>query len=460
MSMKRILCLVLALVLCGSLAFAEETDLQTQLDEANARIAELEAEVELYKPYYDAQVVATYDGGVVFRDEAMEVYQQYEDYFSSNYGISLSDYGMDTQYKQYAVQMLVEDKILAAKAAELGLDQIDDETLTSLNEQAATSYESYIQSVISYFSGDDVSEEDARQSSIDYLESLGYTQDAILESLKESYIDNAVYDYVTADVTVSDEEVQTAYDELVSSQESSFTSDSTYNSSRNNGDLIVWNPEGYRAVKHVLIKFTDDQATKYDELTSTLESLNTELEAAQAPAEDTTEETTEETSSEETEEATRTVEEIQADIDAAQAELDALYEELMPKAEEVVQKFNEGTSFADLITEYNEDPGMQNEPTATNGYAVAAESTAWDPAFTAGAMSIASVGEISEPVKGQNGIHIIYYEADITPGAVDLETIREDVEASALSDKVSDTYNTTVDSWIEAANVTYYYDNM
>ena len=64
MSMKKILCLVLVLVLCGAMAFAE-TDVQAQLDDANARIAELEALVELYKPFYDAQVVIEYDGGVI-----------------------------------------------------------------------------------------------------------------------------------------------------------------------------------------------------------------------------------------------------------------------------------------------------------------------------------------------------------------------------------------------------------
>ena len=38
MSMKKMLCLVLALILCGAMALAE-----TDLDAANARIAELEA---------------------------------------------------------------------------------------------------------------------------------------------------------------------------------------------------------------------------------------------------------------------------------------------------------------------------------------------------------------------------------------------------------------------------------
>ncbi len=103
---------------------------------------------------------------------------------------------------------------------------------------------------------------------------------------------------------------------------------------------------------------------------------------------------------------------------------------------------------------------MSTEPTATIGYAVSADSTYWDSSFTEGAMSIESVGGISEPICGSYGIYIIYYESDITAGAVDLEDVRGDIEASALETKISDTYNDTIDQWIEDANVTYYYDNL
>ena len=103
---------------------------------------------------------------------------------------------------------------------------------------------------------------------------------------------------------------------------------------------------------------------------------------------------------------------------------------------------------------------MENEPTATNGYAVSTNSTAWDPAFTEGAMSIESIGEISEPVYGQNGIHIIYYDSDIPAGAVDLETVRAEIEESALNTKLNDTYDNTLAEWVEAVKPVYHYDRL
>lgn len=501
MNAKKILSLVLviALVVCAAAAIVKNNeaasltaqladqnaaletaaDLQAQLDEANAKIAELEAaaadaaaaneaeaandsdlqaQIDLYKPYYDAQLVVSYDGGTIMLPEVLEQYAQFEAAYAQ-YGIDLAAYGMDVQFKQSAAQSLLDNAVLDMKAAELGLDQIDEATLAALTEEAASNYETYIASVKSNFESDELTEEEVRAESVAYLESAGYTEESILDSMLENHVHDALYEYITADVAVTDEDIQTTYDAMVVEQMDSYSSDSAYNDARNNDELIVWNPEGYRAVKHVLVKFSDEQSASLNELNSTLDDLNDELEAAQAPVEEATvEETAEETAEEET--APRAVEEITADIAAIEADIDALYAELLPTANEVIEKFNAGTAFADLIAEYNEDPGMDNEPTATNGYAVAAESTTWDPAFRDGAMSIESVGGISAPIYGSYGIHVIYYESDIPAGAVALDSVKAQLEGISLDEKLASTYNTTLDEWITSLNPVYHYENL
>lgn len=380
MSMKKILCLVLALVLCGAMAFAE-TDVQAQLDDANARIAELEALVELYKPFYDAQVVVEYDGGVVFLEDVLEEYAYYEEMYAQ-YGLDLVAYGYDAQVKQDAALSLLQSKVIMLKAEELGLTAMDEEAAAAMEAEIDSIYESYIDSITSQFTDQTVSDEDKRADAIAYLDSVGYTRESIEENMMMAYADDAVYSHITADIAVSEEEVQATYEQLLADAQTSYANDRTYNNARNGGETILWNPEGYRQVKHVLVMFSDEQSTLYTELTNTIDTLNAELEAILTPVEteETAEETTEETAEEAVEEVeVRTEEEVRADIAANEAELEALYAELLPRAQEVIDKFNGGAAFADLIAEYNEDPGMTNEPTASQGYAVAAASTTWDP---------------------------------------------------------------------------------
>lgn len=452
--LKKILCLFLAIACLGTLAFAETTE------DLQARIAELEAQVELYKPYYDAQVIVEYDGGAIFLDDVLEEYSYYEQMYSQQYGIDLASYGLDTQVKQQAAQHLMEETVKHAKATELGLDNLDEQTLSDLTAQADEMWETYIQTIGEQMKTDEQTLDDVRDQAIAYLESIGYTHDSVLENLKHNYIEDKLYEVTTADVTVTEEDVQAAYEAQIESDKENYANDSTYNSARNAGTTIAWNPEGYRAVKHVLIKFDDDQSSRYSDLTSQLNNLNEALDAAlnPEPTAEPTADATEEPAEEEVVE--RTAEEIQADIDAVQAQLDALYAELMPTAQEVIDKFNAGETFESLIDTYNGDPGMTAEPTKSQGYAVKADSTAYDAAFTAGAMSIAELGGISEPVKGAYGIYVINYFADVPAGEVPLSDIHDALKSSLLDSKISETYSNALTEWISALNPVYHYDRL
>lgn len=456
MNVKKLVCMLLALVLsCGALALAEGDDLQAQLDAANARIAELEAEVELYRPYYENQIVAEFgDGGIIWLEDAQAEFEAASSAYAQ-YGLSIDDYAAEV--KQQILETLVQKEVLNQKAAELGLDQLDEEALKNLEAEAAENFETYIDSYKAYFAAEDASDEDAREQTIAALESYGMTQETLVEQMKESYVSEQLHSFVTKDVAVTDEDIHAAYDQMVSGAEASYANDRSYNTARNSGEAIAWNPEGYRAVKHVLIKFGDEQGAKYNELQTKLDGLNDELAALDAPAEAADADTAADVEAEATPEP-RSREEIQADIAAVATQIEALYSELLPKAQQVVDEFEGGADFDSLIEKYNEDTGMNKEPTATNGYAVAANSTTWDPAFTEGAMSIEAVGQISAPIYGKSGIHIIYYLGDITPGAVPFEEIAEAAEANALNAKISETYNAQVQAWMEEAAPVYHTD--
>ena len=452
MTIRRILCICMALVLalgCAS-ALAEE-DLQAQLDAANARIAELEEQVNTYYPFYIAQIVAKFGDHIIWLEDVQGEYDAVAAQYEA-YGLSLAAYGLEDTVKRDIVDTLVQNAVLFAKAAELGLDQFDEETEANLEAEAQELLEQYIDYYIQnvYPDAEEVTD-DMRAEANAYWAANAMDADGLLQSMRESAILDAVTDYITKDVEVTEEDVQTAYEALVAKNQESYAEDRTYNSDRSSGVAIAWNPEGYRAVKHVLIMFNDEQAQLYSDLQRQLNSLNAERAAIENPSE----------GDEETDEDAepRTLSEVDADIAACGLEIEQLYSQLLPTAEEVIKAFEDGVDFDVLIEEFNADPGMQNEPTASQGYAVAENSTYWEQAFTDGAMSIENIGEISAPVYGSNGIHIIYYMADIEPGEVGLDAIRESVTQDAEEQKLQSTYDDQVAAWIEEAGVEYHYES-
>lgn len=467
MNMRRWMRLALTMVLAvcmlamsaSVLALAEtsEADLQAQLDAANARIAELEAEVAKYLPYYEAQIVAEYgEDGIIWKEDAQAMYDQQAAYLSQ-YGISVDAYA--DQVKASVLETMVEEAVLDAKTAELGLDQLDEETMAALEASAAETLDMYVEYYKSNFAAEGADDEQVKADTLAYLEANGVTLQSLVDNLVANKLSEDLHEYITRDVTVDDAEIQAAYEAMVEDDEASYADDRAYNNARSSGTAIAWNPEGYRAVKHVLVKFSDEQAAQYSELQSTLSSLNDELAALEETSEDAAEEAIEaDAEAGEEPEQSRTREQIQADIGAVGVEIEALYSTLLPRAQEVIDAFNGGADFEDLIAQYGEDPGMTREPTASQGYAVAENSTAWDPAFTEGAMSIDEVGGISEPVYGQYGIHIIWYMSDITPGPVPFEDVAEAAEEKALDEKIAQTYADQVAAWVEEAAPVYHAD--
>lgn len=446
MNIRKLLCLVLTLVFCCAGALAEG-DLQAQLDAANAKIAELQAQVDKYYPYYMAQIAATYgEDGVIWAEDIRADYEAEAQMYAS-YGLDLASMGLDVTLKQGLVYSAVEKAVLMEKAAELGLDQLDEETLANLEETTRSTLDSYVEYYISYFYPDAAEvTDDMRAEAEAYWATSGMDYESSLAAAVEATVLELVNEYVIADLSVSEEEIQAEYEGLLAADEESYSADpASYGNMYNNGASVAWIPEGYRAVKHVLVGFDDAQSARYSELNTMVQNLNAELEALANPEEGV---------------EYRSEEEITAELTACAVEIEAMYAALLPTAEEVVEKFNAGADFDSLIAEYNSDPGMLAEPTATNGYAVSAASTNWDPAFQEAAMSIAEVGGISEPAYGSYGIYVVYYLKDITPGAVALEEIYAEVADSALANKQNETYDAQVTAWIEEANAVFYYENV
>ena len=475
MTMKRILCALLcALLLAAAPAMAEDADnaaAPAEVENADngptpaegeadkdARIAELEAQVAELQAQVDAyhlkELVATFDGGEVPLDEAESLYDLSVTQYAQM-GIDVVAYGMDGILREVVVDTLAEEAIVQYMAGELGLG-LTEEQQAQFAEEAQQAYDSQVDSYYqTYLAGQYESEEDGLAVAAQALDEMGYSYESYLDSLTSTQLSTNVYDYVTKDVAVSEEDVEAAYDEYVAADEANYADPYQFENAFSSGVTIYYTPEGYRNVKHILFKFDDDQATRYDELSTRLADLEAEQVAAAEAADATPAPEAEDGEAE----SPRAITEIEADIAQVSADLDALYEELMPEAEAAIERFNAGEDIDALIAELNDDTGMPE-----TGYAVSttaeASAQAWDPAFTEGALSIEEVGGLSAPVRGVYGIHLIYYAGDITPGATALEEVHDEVESLTLQNKISQTYADQVSAWKEELHLVTYPEHL
>jgi hypothetical protein len=74
-------------------------------------------------------------------------------------------------------------------------------------------------------------------------------------------------------------------------------------------------------------------------------------------------------------------------------------------------------------------------------------------------MSITEIGGISEPTPGMYGFYIVYYDSDVTPGAVAYESISEDLYYSAYDSACMTAYEEQLTAWCEELNVVYYMEH-
>lgn len=432
---SRLLALVLALMLCTASVCTAVADEATTTDTT---------ETATTAP---TDVMATVNGEPVLRETVENI--------ASNLSYTYSQYGYDTTtdenakfINQLALDYAIQYALMDQKAAEWGLDQFTDEEMETLKASNAESWNSLVDSYVSYYGNltDESTDEEklaAKTSALAALEAMGYTEDVMMQSTLEEERYNRVRNKMVENVEVTDDEVQTAFDTQVESDKASYEGNVAYYEymTQYYGQTSYYVPEGYRGITHILLTVDDDLLQNYEDLAAKLEE--------QEEAEDT--DTTEATATDVTEETETPV--TQADVDAA---YQAILDSVQPTIDEINQKLADGASFSDLIAEYGADPGMQSEPYMSEGYSVHQDSVVWDAAFVKAAFSVEKAGDVSEPVVGSYGVHIVYYLRDVPSGAVELtDDIKEDLKSTLLSEKENEAFASTMQLWRDASKIEY-----
>lgn len=410
-----------------------------------------------------ARVILDVDGETVNKAvfHNMVEYQLYQNQQMNSYyqmlGLTGSFSTDENTVAQEVLASYTNSLVAKHKAAELGFDQMTEEENQEIQETAEKNYEELLTEIKDHYLADSASLDEAelRQKAMEYANENGMsTLENYLDSAKiEKSVEKLRADTVK-DVTYTQEELQAKLDEEAAANKTTFESNPDYYGYYlNNGTPVYYNAPGYRMVKQVLVKFTEEDNTALTEKNTELSQAKTALNDAQSAL------------TEAAEDADKTalqaaVDAAQEKVDSAQAALngvtDAAYANIQEKTDEIYAKATaEDADFDALVTQYNEDTGMP-----AVGYAVCEGYSYFVESFTQAAMALEKVGDISEPVKSSYGYHILQYSAEIPEGTVALDTVRDTLQASLLSQKQSDAYNAALEGWVAAADVKTYLDRM
>ena len=346
--------------------------------------------------------------------------------FNEGFNALLSQYGytqdseaiadqLKTLKENYLAQM-VEDKVLEKKIKELGLDQVTDEEKAAAEQEIQDWYDEQYAALVENFKTDDTVEDPeakAAETIENYLSQYGLTLDQMKENSVASISSDKLYDYVTKDVTVTEEEAKIEFANKVAAAKEKYDADlSAYVSDFENGATIYYTPKGCYYIKHILISLTDEQ--KQD-----IKNLR---------ADD--DETVAATADEKREEYLLTIRE---------------------KAESVLKLVDEGGDFEALMEEYGEDPGMKNEA-YKNGYLTYAGDTGFVTEFADACAALTEDGMTSGLVGSDFGYHIIRRVSTVPSGEATFEDVKDSLMESMLTDKKSTTYDQQVEAWVKEVN--------
>lgn len=394
-------------------------------------------------------VMATVNGNDILREDIDLIYSNLAATYAQ-YGYDTSDETFAAALHAYALEYAVQLELMEQKAIENGFDQFTDEEKAEIEKENAENWANIVDMYVSYYGGvTEESTEDekaaARVSVLAMLEGMGYTEAVLLEDAMNSAKLDKVEALMVQGASVTDEEVKALFDQHVTSDESTYKDNVAMYEymTQYYGQTSYYTPEGYRGITHILLDVDDELLSNYQALSAKLEEQQEAAESTDEPAESPAADTTAEPETPVT----------QADVDAAYK---AILDSVQSTIDEINQKLADGAAFADLVAEYGTDPGMQQEPNKTNGYSVHMDSILWDPAFVKAAFSVNNVGDVAEPVVGSYGVHIVQYTRDVPAGAVEYTAdIQSALHEEALSQKESDLFNTTMETWMNEATVTY-----
>ena len=395
---------------------AEPTEAPTaEPTEAPAATEEPAAE-EAALTLSDDVLASAYNGAVTvlkseIQDEYDQMLSQYVAYYAQ-YGYSVDEYDTELQASvaQETVQTKLSTSIVRHYAAQNGYE-LTEEKKTELAAQVKTALDNTREYLESYLSAYGFTGDELNAAVEEQMAQAGYTEETLMDSAELNDVLNFLYERATADVTVTEDEVKAAFDEKVAQQKESYASVDSFINDYVNESEILYTPENVRLMECIFVASVEGEATE-DEATAD-EATVSEATAGEA-----------------------------ADIASLTG---------YAKAKAIAAAIAGGADFEESMKAYNEDSSTEEQ--MLRGYPVAENSTTYGDEFTAGAMALEHVGDVSDVIVTDYGYFILRYAKDLESGEADFEARKETETEETLTNKKNDAYSAFIDTILDEADI-------
>lgn len=434
-------------------------------------------------PNSDAIAVKIGDNFTITKGDISDEYDYMVSMYTA-YGMTAPTADEDVEAMQDSViSNLVADKIQLYEAQVLGVTLSDEQT-AEVEAQVEDQMTYYTDAFRSQAESEGATDVEARALEIfqEQLDAAGMDMDVdgfrayMTEQYTNEALKTALKDEVTKDVTATDEEIQSYYDDLLASQKDTYTTTpsdfglAAEDYQENGGDPMLYTPEGYVRVRSIAISPAGEISSDYTTLKDELTTLESQYGAAALAA-------LADKYAAQGADATATginvtISDIEGGADIVsdyltkKAAADALYEEYIKdareKANEAFASLEAGTSFTDVLNQYGEDTMYTDYPSFVDTgllMYVGGDDTVWDPELVK-AVGLLKDGEYSAIIQVDDMFYILQLVGSEPAGELSLTDAYDAVKAAVVAKNADTAWDTQLETWQNDTSLVTYYEDV
>ena len=404
-------------------------------------------------------------------DEYTVTLGEVEDAYSASvqqyqaYGMSAPTADADIESMQdYVVQDLVSAKVKQYQAKLMGI-QLDEDAKKGVDADIEDEMAYWMDTFRTQAESEGATDVDARATEIfnEELKNSGLDMDVdayrdyIRGFIETEAINKALEEKVKSEVSVSDEEIQTHYDDLLAKQKEAYATapegylEDEENFEKFGGDPVLVVPEGYVRVRTITISPAEALDEGFETLKTELTALESEYgklsldSALKNPVRLT---------------------EIVKEYAEKKAESDKLYEEYIAAAKEKAGKayaaLQGGKSFSDVMQEFGEDDVYTTYPIfATEGLLMqkGVASSTWDQKLV-DAVGKLQPGQYTDLIQLEDMFYICELVGDEEVVEKPLSDVKDSITEQTTNAKAETYWNEQLEAWLNDTKLVTYFEDV